>query len=104
SLAAAHPRHLPPFPTRRSSDLGLERRHGAEGLLARETAVRPHALEQGRRQREPAPRAARPKLRAAPDGLLEPLLDARGGLLVDRSEEHTSELQSPDHLVCRLLL
>src|SRR5258708_32042986 len=22
----------------------------------------------------------------------------------DRSEEHTSELQSPDHLVCRLLL
>src|SRR5258708_13858984 len=24
--------------------------------------------------------------------------------LVDRSEEHTSELQSPDHLVCRLLL
>src|SRR5258708_8816965 len=26
---------------------------------------------------------------------------ARGGL---RSEEHTSELQSPDHLVCRLLL
>src|SRR5258708_914387 len=25
-------------------------------------------------------------------------------LWVDRSEEHTSELQSPDHLVCRLLL
>src|SRR5215216_1869453 len=25
-------------------------------------------------------------------------------LLVKRSEEHTSELQSPDHLVCRLLL
>src|SRR5207244_5231712 len=24
--------------------------------------------------------------------------------LIDRSEEHTSELQSPDHLVCRLLL
>src|SRR5258708_32009196 len=24
--------------------------------------------------------------------------------LSDRSEEHTSELQSPDHLVCRLLL
>src|SRR5947208_9952257 len=28
------------------------------------------------------------------------LLDASG----KRSEEHTSELQSPDHLVCRLLL
>src|SRR5438552_120384 len=26
------------------------------------------------------------------------------GVFVDRSEEHTSELQSPDHLVCRLLL
>src|SRR5258708_31843918 len=25
-------------------------------------------------------------------------------ILVERSEEHTSELQSPDHLVCRLLL
>src|SRR5258708_19493819 len=26
------------------------------------------------------------------------------GIPLDRSEEHTSELQSPDHLVCRLLL
>src|SRR5258708_9895861 len=25
-------------------------------------------------------------------------------LIEERSEEHTSELQSPDHLVCRLLL
>src|SRR5438552_17800833 len=25
-------------------------------------------------------------------------------ILLKRSEEHTSELQSPDHLVCRLLL
>src|SRR5258708_21413272 len=24
--------------------------------------------------------------------------------ILERSEEHTSELQSPDHLVCRLLL
>src|SRR5258708_14078349 len=29
---------------------------------------------------------------------------ARNALIVTRSEEHTSELQSPDHLVCRLLL
>src|SRR5258708_28666595 len=27
-----------------------------------------------------------------------------GTLDISRSEEHTSELQSPDHLVCRLLL
>src|SRR5258708_29335321 len=33
------------------------------------------------------------------------LRDARQPLVNDaRSEEHTSELQSPDHLVCRLLL
>src|SRR5438552_14170125 len=35
-------------------------------------------------------------------------VNAKGGLLGRRiefrSEEHTSELQSPDHLVCRLLL
>src|SRR5258708_18905785 len=29
---------------------------------------------------------------------------AETGLETERSEEHTSELQSPDHLVCRLLL
>src|SRR5258708_5599737 len=31
-------------------------------------------------------------------------VEAAALLKVDRSEEHTSELQSPDHLVCRLLL
>src|SRR5258708_21762387 len=31
-------------------------------------------------------------------------IGSRQGVLKDRSEEHTSELQSPDHLVCRLLL
>src|SRR5207244_11503034 len=36
----------------------------------------------------------------APDTLLR----ARSRLPPLRSEEHTSELQSPDHLVCRLLL
>src|SRR5258708_24584641 len=31
-------------------------------------------------------------------------LSGEGSEKPDRSEEHTSELQSPDHLVCRLLL
>src|SRR5258708_31988770 len=40
---------------------------------------------------------------------IEAVKNARSELAVplisqDRSEEHTSELQSPDHLVCRLLL
>src|SRR5207244_11766867 len=54
---------------------------------------------------DPAPRAprrcvGRPLPPGAPAG-------SRGdghGLSRPRSEEHTSELQSPDHLVCRLLL
>src|SRR5438552_14057716 len=37
---------------------------------------------------------------AAFDLLVEPVFHG----LALRSEEHTSELQSPDHLVCRLLL
>src|SRR5258708_23957725 len=35
----------------------------------------------------------------------DPTLEGVGLVIFDeRSEEHTSELQSPDHLVCRLLL
>src|SRR5258708_31227882 len=40
-------------------------------------------------------------------GPMEPLpvsRDLRRAMVCSRSEEHTSELQSPDHLVCRLLL
>src|SRR5947208_9900834 len=37
----------------------------------------------------------------AREGRLQP---RRGARARPRSEEHTSELQSPDHLVCRLLL
>src|SRR5207244_10850427 len=44
---------------------------------------------------DPLPRLERARLPR--DLVLEGVLD------VPRSEEHTSELQSPDHLVCRLL-
>src|SRR5947208_8961222 len=37
-------------------------------------------------------------------GLLEPRILIGSVINHERSEEHTSELQSPDHLVCRLLL
>src|SRR5258708_24394815 len=43
-----------------------------------------------------------PAIRARGQGDFEPRQVAVGCL--GRSEEHTSELQSPDHLVCRLLL
>src|SRR5258708_40298125 len=41
-------------------------------------------------------------LSGSEDGTMR-LWEVEGGQCV-RSEEHTSELQSPDHLVCRLLL
>src|SRR5258708_23037136 len=40
----------------------------------------------------------------APDQLDHGFLRRHGLGILLRSEEHTSELQSPDHLVCRLLL
>src|SRR5258708_17958170 len=53
---------------------------------------------------EPDP-AAREPARHAREGRQRRLPSERRTLdVVDRSEEHTSELQSPDHLVCRLLL
>src|SRR5438552_8983744 len=39
-----------------------------------------------------------------PAGSSRRLRRVRSANVVNRSEEHTSELQSPDHLVCRLLL
>src|SRR5207244_13389710 len=68
-------RDLHSFPTRRSSDLG-EIARGSDETIA----------ESGSKDAE--------------------LREAKGGRSEKshRSEEHTSELQSPDHLVCRLLL
>src|SRR5947208_10529674 len=46
------------------------------------------------------------KTAAITKGEITQVVTANGNLtpVIDRSEEHTSELQSPDHLVCRLLL
>src|SRR5258708_25215360 len=48
----------------------------------------------------------RPRAAIGHHGELARVEPAFGGDALDhvRSEEHTSELQSPDHLVCRLLL
>src|SRR5207244_8236744 len=42
--------------------------------------------------------------RSAHEQLVAALTGQSSSVSVSRSEEHTSELQSPDHLVCRLLL
>src|SRR5690606_41234031 len=91
------PRHLPSFPTRRSSD-----------LLA-DVAACPAT------RRQPAAAPAEPRRAALPDEppgtlrITEPLdgpapAARERGELAGRSEEHTSELQSRENLVCRLLL
>src|SRR5207244_13007825 len=82
-----HP-HLHSFPTRRSSDLGSSTR--------RRSTPRPTpccvARSRTRRSSASTPDCRRSWAASA---------SRRSGW---RSEEHTSELQSPDHLVCRLLL
>src|SRR5207249_7430788 len=92
---AAHP-DLPSFPTRRSSDLGnyrgpgaVECEEGPRGDLDQAPSHQTRAQSQEHRRYQPG-------------GL-------RGEIAVlekqrDRSEEHTSELQSRFDLVCRLLL
>src|SRR5258708_24939521 len=78
------------FPTRRSSDLD---RHGT---LEHYIAVKVRLLKQAS------------KTGQIVIGVDDHDLAGLRGLFqqshLHRSEEHTSELQSPDHLVCRLLL
>src|SRR5437867_4948682 len=83
-------RALPSFPTRRSSDLEalgrsldpLEEEGGRADLLVGHVGDRAHLLVTAHLLGDPLELADR----------------------LDRSEEHTSELQSPYELVCRLLL
>src|SRR5207244_13145737 len=91
-------RDLHSFPTRRSSDLDELRRFAAERQwdqfhspknLATAIAVEAAELLEHFQW-----------LTDADSVSLDP--DVREKVI--RSEEHTSELQSPDHLVCRLLL
>src|SRR5207253_11382632 len=97
------PRYLPSFPTRRSSDLlGFERRHNA---VARAASADFSSFHAAIRDGLPIAPAYYPHVRAlnrvgaaVADRRPLPLLRA------SRSEEHTSELQSRGHLVCRLLL
>src|SRR5947208_8601443 len=55
------------------------------------------------RSPRPRSRTAPPKLRTISTSMRSSS-PARTAPSMRRSEEHTSELQSPDHLVCRLLL
>src|SRR5207253_9950796 len=104
ALSLSSARHHPAlhsFPTRRSSDLRAPyRQRGGRKLTSRTEAAgiarfssRRACIHSPKRcqsetRRQPTPRG--PASRASVAGV--------------RSEEHTSELQSRGHLVCRLLL
>src|SRR5690606_41319621 len=103
-VCSCYPCDLHPFPTRRSSDLFAfaqaafaagQRDDAAETLL---TMI----------QRDPEwnEGAAKAKLLQIFEaiGLEDPWVAAQRRRLSLRSEEHTSELQSRENLVCRLLL
>src|SRR5439155_26814095 len=76
-------RDLPSFPTRRSSDLGF-------GSASCTHCAMTSSCAHGRKVPRPRSSCTRPICRRASSP--------------SRSEEHTSELQSRGHLVCRLLL
>src|SRR5437870_7444548 len=83
-------RDLHSFPTRRSSD------------LAKQALTRSHAEgSRGVRDRSEQPTQTLRAGRFPGMPIIEP---SRGPWEAVRSEEHTSELQSRGHLVCRLLL
>src|SRR5437879_9961870 len=89
----SHHRDLPSFPTRRSSDLRRHRFREPVALDELDIEFVFQLLGDGLGHgRAPAAQA------------LEALEVVVEDLGIGRSEEHTSELQSPMYLVCRLLL
>src|SRR5437762_10984579 len=80
-------RHLHSFPTRRSSDLSVSCPGPTASAITRRS---PRPRRQRGRRRFPVESWRTDGLRSPPGRR--------------RSEEHTSELQSPMYLVCRLLL
>src|SRR5262245_63270999 len=88
----SYTRALLSFPTRRSSDLGQVRDGEAHVLDDDRRSALPDAPHRGE---EPLPHPPEPGLQLG--------VTAELGRQ-SRSEEHTSELQSLRHLVCRLLL
>src|SRR5262245_64280477 len=96
-------RDLHSFPTRRSSDLDYGARQysnvsSAEGKQQRIEMVAAESQDPA------AARGSGRRSRVAKQTVVELRGIRAGATLYRRSEEHTSELQSLRHLVCRLLL
>src|SRR5207248_11800558 len=100
---SASPHHRHSFPTRRSSDLGAEGRHfwDYEGKRYLDFASQLVNVSIGHQH----PRlVAAIKEQAEKLCTIGPPMATEPRSTLARSEEHTSELQSPYDLVCRLLL
>src|SRR5690606_41907118 len=89
------PRHLPSSPTRRSSDLAGPARSAGPAQAAGPARAAAQAAGPARAAAQAAGPARAAAQAAGP---------ARAAAPAPRSEEHTSELQSRENLVCRLLL
>src|SRR5207244_13579822 len=99
STSSVYLAHLHSFPTRRSSDLSAslfeKNRFAAVLISASESPTDTIALASTRTLIG----------RGVPLSSMSAVWSVISrSMLMTRSEEHTSELQSPDHLVCRLLL
>src|SRR5258708_828184 len=91
------------LPRRRLSSLTFLTGAGLAGTLAPFLVIASSSSSlTGRRLRAAAAAAAVTGVAAATG--VSDLCSRRASSSSARSEEHTSELQSPDHLVCRLLL
>src|SRR5439155_9222209 len=95
---------LPSFPTRRSSDLKVRRRHGhysPRGGLFPEHHNAVRLIKWQRFEEHRITDAKNSRIGADSEGQRDCCRHRKTGIL--RSEEHTSELQSRGQLVCRLL-
>src|SRR5207253_4292476 len=92
--------HLHSFPTRRSSDLDLRKEGYSEGTVGNLQTFFLTGIKGPWNPEALAPLAPVDSLVV----LAREMIVRKNYPGVDRSEEHTSELQSRGHLVCRLLL
>src|SRR5207253_5941514 len=93
--------YLHSFPTRRSSDLA-DRIGGVRFLV--QGTLYPDVIESVSVYGPSAVIKSHHNVGGLPERMNLELIEPLRNLFKDRSEEHTSELQSRGHLVCRLLL